>query len=748
MQPPNPSRDSGCVTLRALMTRYELTERIGAGAMAEIFRGKAVAAGGFEKPVAIKRILPHLSQDEHFVELLIAEANIVSHLRHRNVVQVFDVGMGADGQYFLVMELVDGCNLATVQTGLESRGKRMPAGLGLYIGAEICDALEHAHRAPGPDGKPLRLVHRDVSPNNVLLSRSGEVKLTDFGIAKRSEEVSLHGGVRGKFAYISPEQGSGRAVDARSDVFSVGILLFEMIVGRRLFSGLPDFEALRTVCEGKVPRPRSVDPKLDPKIEAIVLKALAHNPDERYASASDLGKDLRAYRYSLPSTSGDPAAELASLVTRIVRKGSERKSSESNKKDAPQGVRRPEPDDFSGGTNTFTVEEDQSLVRKTTYEEAWQRFRAEEGRVARTYQSARESGEMPSATMLGFPHMNGGRGSSQARDDHDQFGDVGEEETRVVDPILRSSRPVTRQSSLPGEVVSGRFMDGTSEDATFAIDANRLGALAGGSVATRLPGPAAAVAAPVASPMGAMDGAPPDTLELRGSQAHAMVDSVDHALVERQVAVPIAAPVDADARLPSSAFPRSRPSDPAAVVRVSTTPLGAATAARKGFPRWAVILFVVLLVGIILAGAFLSDGTTSTGAPAARTPPGAGMAVAEEAPSAQPVPAAPVTIAAPAPVDAGVVDAASAAAVPEEAQRPPRRERTPERPPATRQPRERIKEPVKSKEPVNASKAKQQVKTREPAKTPAKTTTRTPAKTTTKTKEPVKDRDKRRRRGD
>ena len=621
--------------------------------MAEIFRGKAIAAGGFEKPVAIKRILPHLSQDEHFVELLIAEANIVSHLRHRNVVQIFDVSMGPDGQYFLVMELVDGCNLATVQTGLETRGKRMPAGLGLYIGGEVCDALEHAHRAPGPDGKPLRLVHRDVSPNNVLLSRSGEVKLTDFGIAKRTEEVSLHGGIRGKFAYISPEQGSGLSVDARGDVYSVGILLFEMILGRRLFSALPDFEALKAVCDGNVPRPRSVDPKLDPKLETILLKALAHNPDERYPSASELGKDLRAYRYSLPATSGDPAAELASLVTRITKKGGL-----PSKKEAPApGVRRPEPDDFTGGTNTFTVEEDQSLVRKTTYEEAWQRFREEEGRVARTYQSVRESGEMSSATMLGIPPVVG-TAAFRDEDDDEEGGNPDEgEATRVVDPYLRSSRPMTRSAPSKEQAAQGGprpSSDMASISAPRPVeapaqraDAGRAGggAAAGGhgamSISARSPASGASV--------DGIDGLPPDTLELRNSQTHAMVDSVDPALLGQPgAAATTAAP-------PSGAVPKSRAADPVSVVRVSTVPGGA----RKGFPRWAVILFVVLLACIILAGFFLGDGTTDTGASGGAAQPGA-VAADEGAVAANPGAGAAATAATAAAVDAGLVDAAGA----------------------------------------------------------------------------------------
>jgi serine/threonine protein kinase len=309
------------------VTRYELLERIGVGGMAEIFRGKAVAAGGFEKPVAIKRILPHLSQDRRFVELLIAEAKVLSLLKHRNIVQIFDVGLGDDGQYFLVMEFVDGKDLGAVQRALEDRHRRLPFDIALHIGAEICEALEHAHTSRGPDGKPMALVHRDVSPSNVLLSRAGEVKLTDFGIAKRAEQDATHGGaVRGKFAYISPEQARNETLDPRADVFSVGILMWELICNRRLFSGLDDLAALRAVREANVPRPTEIDPRLPPEIDQILMTALARDKQRRYATSGQLGQKLRSLRYSLDVTSGDPATELARIIdsTEEVERQSER----------------------------------------------------------------------------------------------------------------------------------------------------------------------------------------------------------------------------------------------------------------------------------------------------------------------------------------------------------------------------------------------------------------------------------------
>jgi serine/threonine protein kinase len=296
------------------VTRYELLDRIGVGGMAEIFRGKAVAAGGFEKPVAIKRILPHLSQDKRFVELLIAEAKVLSLLKHRNIVQIFDVGLGDDGKYFLVMEYVDGKDLGAVFKGLEVKRRRMPFDLVLHIGAEICEALEHAHSARAPDGKPMSLVHRDVSPSNVLLSRAGEIKLTDFGIAKRAEqEHTGTGAVRGKFAYISPEQARNEPVDPRSDVFSVAVVLWELITNKRMFSGLGDLEALRAVREAQVRRPREVDPQLSQEVDELLMSALARDVRRR-PTAGQFGQKLRALRYSLDLTVGDPATELGKII--------------------------------------------------------------------------------------------------------------------------------------------------------------------------------------------------------------------------------------------------------------------------------------------------------------------------------------------------------------------------------------------------------------------------------------------------
>jgi serine/threonine protein kinase len=402
------------------VTRYELLDRIGVGGMAEIFRGKAVAAGGFEKPVAIKRILPHLSQDTRFVELLIAEAKVLSLLKHRNIVQIFDVGLGDDGQYFLVMEYVDGKDLGAVQRGLETKRRRLPFDLCLHIGAEICEALEHAHTSRGPDGKPMSLVHRDVSPSNVLLSRAGEIKLTDFGIAKRAESEATQGGaVRGKFGYISPEQARNEPLDPRSDVFSVGILLWELICNRRLFSGLDDLAALRAVRDPVVKRPTELDPRLPAEIDQLLLTALAKDKKNRFSGCGQLGQKLRTLRYSLETTSGDPATELAKIIDSTEL--AERESHSHITPARPSGSFEAE----IGGEATviriqtadaFSAREDVSVVHARRIID---RFEEEETRQAQlTGDQIRMLRGMHTSTS-GDEDMTGSRGALGGHHDHD-----------------------------------------------------------------------------------------------------------------------------------------------------------------------------------------------------------------------------------------------------------------------------------------------------------------------------------------
>ena len=523
------------------MTRYELLDRIGVGGMAEIFRGKAVAAGGFEKPVAIKRILPHLSQDKRFVELLIAEAKVLSLLKHRNIVQIFDVGLGDDAQYFLVMEYVDGKDLGAVQRGLEASRRRMPFDLALHIGAEICEALEHAHAAKTPDGKPMTLVHRDVSPSNVLLSRAGEIKLTDFGIAKRAEqEQTGHGAVRGKFAYISPEQARNEHIDPRSDVFSVGILLWELITNRRLFSKLGDLEALRAVREAKVPRPTEVDPRLDPQIDAVLLAALARDAAAR-PTAGQLGATLRSLRYSLEVTVGDPATELAKVIDNAVEV--ERRSQQLS---APAFNPRGRPSLSFGGEAEHT---EATVIRIRTADafstrdkdvaaarQVIDRFEEEETRLAqlsgdqvRKLRSRRDSADLASPVSPPPPALPGlgpRAGRRGARPPTSRPWRARRSATRRPRPTPRSHR---RAASRPPTTPSTRRRARGSSRRAIAAHPSRCAAQPAGAPADTPPAPpppprprrsgpappAPPVAPPIAAPPGAAEDWAPGTVDIR-----------------------------------------------------------------------------------------------------------------------------------------------------------------------------------------------------------------------------------------
>ncbi|MEO7732481.1 MAG: serine/threonine-protein kinase, partial [Kofleriaceae bacterium] len=468
------------------MTRYELLDRIGVGGMAEIFRGKAVAAGGFEKPVAIKRILPHLSQDKRFVELLIAEAKVLSLLKHRNIVQIFDVGLGDDGQYFLVMEYVDGKDLG-----------RIPFDLALHIGAEICEALEHAHSARSPDGKSMSLVHRDVSPSNVLMSRAGEVKLTDFGIAKRAEhEPTRHGAVRGKFAYISPEQARNEHLDPRSDVFPVGVLLWELVTNRRLFSGLGDLEALRAVREVKIRRPREIDGRLSHDIDQLIMAALSPSPRDR-PTAGQLGAKLRSLRYALDVTVGDPATELAKIIDATAEV--ERMTGEHPAVPQPRA-------EFDGSEATviriataehFSMSDQDGTGMKHAFE-VMNRFEEEETRQAQLTQeeiaflhatAARDSGELASAVEPPTPTARGRRPSA--------------EQTRASLPLGIEDGPTypPREARPPDD------LDADEDDNPFD-----------GDEATRLLGPKSRGTPAPARQSGPMEGMPA-TVHERGGRA-------------------------------------------------------------------------------------------------------------------------------------------------------------------------------------------------------------------------------------
>ncbi|HEX9103553.1 MAG TPA: serine/threonine-protein kinase [Polyangia bacterium] len=281
--------------------RYKITERIDAGGMAEVYRGIAESAvGGLKKSVAIKRILPNLTKNKKFVSMFLDEARVSMHLQHANVVGVFDIGM-ADTAYFIVMEYVEGANLKTIIESLRRQGHRMSVAHTLYILMEVCKGLQYAHDVTDPEtGRELGIVHRDISPPNILVSKRGEVKLVDFGLAKATSQLESTdpGVVKGKFSYLSPEAASGKEVDRRADIFAVGILLYELLTGKRLFYGETDYQTVELVRQAKVPPIAAQNAEVTPELEQVVRKALARDLNQRFQSAGDLQDALAQYLFS------------------------------------------------------------------------------------------------------------------------------------------------------------------------------------------------------------------------------------------------------------------------------------------------------------------------------------------------------------------------------------------------------------------------------------------------------------------
>jgi eukaryotic-like serine/threonine-protein kinase len=280
--------------------RYRITERVAAGGMAEVFRGVAESMRGFKKNIAIKRILPSLTKNKKFVAMFLDEARLSLSLQHANIVQVFDIGHSED-TYFIVMEYVDGVDLKALLDWRRRTARRIPIAHSLYLVLEICKGLSYAHELTNPEtGAPVGIVHRDISPPNVLISKQGEVKVVDFGLAKATSQVEITdpGVVKGKMSYLSPEAARGEEVDHRADIFSVGILLYEMLTGKRLFYGETDYQTVELVRNAKIPPIKPQNPQVEPELEDIVRKALAKRKEDRYQNAGDIQDALAQYSYS------------------------------------------------------------------------------------------------------------------------------------------------------------------------------------------------------------------------------------------------------------------------------------------------------------------------------------------------------------------------------------------------------------------------------------------------------------------
>jgi serine/threonine protein kinase len=298
--------------------RYRVLEKLASGGMAEVFRAESAGLEGFKKQVAIKRVLPHLSEKKKFISMFLDEARLSAHLSHSNCVQVFDIGVG-DNAYFIVMEYVDGADLKAIVETMKKQGRHLAVEEAAFIAIKICEGLCYAHELTDSEGRPFGIVHRDVSPPNVLMTKHGEIKIVDFGLAKASSQLekSEPGIIKGKFSYLSPEAALGKEVDHRTDIFAVGIILWEMLAFQRLFLGDTDFATVKLVQQAQVPPLGKINPRVTPDLEQIVNKALARDPAQRLQSARELASSLTEflYRYGKPIGS----FRIASLVQSTVK---------------------------------------------------------------------------------------------------------------------------------------------------------------------------------------------------------------------------------------------------------------------------------------------------------------------------------------------------------------------------------------------------------------------------------------------
>ena len=267
--------------------------------MAEVFKAKSYGVEGFEKIIAIKRILPTMGEDRDFIKMFIDEAKIAGQLAHANICQIFELGR-IDGSHFIAMEYIWGKDLLQIQNRLRKIKQPMPIPMACFSIAKVLEGLDYAHRKRDPLGRPLEIVHRDCSPQNVLVSYEGEVKVIDFGIAKATSRNSrtMAGVLKGKFGYMSPEQVRGLPLDRRSDIFALGTMLYECLTSERLFQGETDFSTLEKVRNVDIRPPREINPNIPPAVEAVIMKALAKDVEERYQWCSEMLADLQAFLMS------------------------------------------------------------------------------------------------------------------------------------------------------------------------------------------------------------------------------------------------------------------------------------------------------------------------------------------------------------------------------------------------------------------------------------------------------------------
>ena len=337
--------------------RYEPLFRVAAGGMAEVYAARIRGEAGFEKLVAIKRMLPHLAADPSFVTMFLDEARLAAHIDSPFVVSTLDLGRSEDGTLYMVMDFVLGLPLLELARAAREAGRPVPIPVAVEVLAQVARGLDDAHEATTPAGDPLGLIHRDVSPHNILLGIDGRARISDFGVARalrRSQERTRAGHIKGKVGYMSPEQSRQELIDRRSDIFSLGIVAWELVTGRRLFDGVDLFEVLRSIRAAKVPPPEAHNPELPAALAEVIKKSLSKHREARYESAGEMARALRRVGRELGEppdpkeigrfvveAGGEPLAKLRELI-RLSNEGADAARLE---KAAPAGtvvIRAPE----------------------------------------------------------------------------------------------------------------------------------------------------------------------------------------------------------------------------------------------------------------------------------------------------------------------------------------------------------------------------------------------------------------------
>ena len=313
---PEAPREEEEVTDGVKFGQYVMIDKIATGGMAEVWKARMRGVEGFQKTVAIKKILPHLSDNQDFIEMFVDEAKLAAQLNHNNIIHIYDLGK-IQNSYYIAMEYIDGFDLKAILRRGEERGQPMEPQLALFIASKIASALDYAHRKRDFEEKEMGLVHRDVSPQNVLISQEGDIKLCDFGIAKAASKAShtQAGALKGKLQYMSPEQAWGRSIDRRSDIFALATVLFEMLTGRKLFTGDNELSILEQVREARVTPPSEFNDEVTEDIDRIVLKALQKDPANRYQTAGEMARDIDAVLYNFKPT--PTSADLAIYMHRM-----------------------------------------------------------------------------------------------------------------------------------------------------------------------------------------------------------------------------------------------------------------------------------------------------------------------------------------------------------------------------------------------------------------------------------------------